>query len=402
MPFVETLWNQSTPIERAYPYLTRDAQCEVAVVGGGVAGALCAWSLRQAGHEVALLTRSAIGYGATSASSGILRFDHEEGVQELIRRVGPQDAIEVHRARQAAVAGLERIIGSRAEACGFLRRPALTYAADKQEAARLQGDFTLLSRAGFNVAWLDRGSAAIHFSFPVEGAILFHAGAAEVDPYRLTRLLAQDGVQSGMRIFEYSEVTSLMPLPSGVLLKTSLGISLRAKAVVLATGEPPLSLRPHMSSWRTYSLSTLSTASMQGWGMRALIRRAGEDLHLRTVSDALFACGRSAPVLSRAQGPSSRRKRDILRYAWLEDAAKTMFPLMSSGLSPAYRFSAVAARTSDGLPVIGPSEENPGVYSVSGYGLDGAVAGVIAGRMLAGWLKGEQPALARLFSQERL
>ncbi len=402
MPYVETLWNQQTPIERVHPYLARHAQCEVAVIGGGIAGALCAWHLRQAGHEVALVTRSAVGMGATAASGGILRFDHEDGMQFLIKKLGSNDALEAYRTQQAAVAGLERMIDGREDACGFARRIAISYVTGRAEAEQLKGDFELLARSGFNVAWLDRAAAGTMFSFPVQGAILYHAGAAEVDPYRLTNLLIADSLSDGMRVYEYTEVKTIQPLPSGVLLTTGLGQSLRVKAAVVATGEPPLALRPYLSTWRTYSLSTLSMGSPQGWGSRALLRHDREGLNLRTVGDSMLISGQNAPALSRASALAPARKRDILRYAWLENALKTMFPAMAGGVRAGYRFSARFSRAADGLPVIGPVPDRPGVYTVSGYGLDGATAGLIAGRLLVSWLKGDQPALGRLYAETRL
>ncbi len=402
MPFVETLWNQRTPIARVHPYLSRDMQCEVAVIGGGLAGALCAWHLREAGHEVALFTRGAVGFGATSASAGILRFDCEDGLQDLMRKVGPNDALDAYRAAQSAVAGLERILGGRAEACAFARRPAVTYATGRREAAKLRGDFELLARAGFNVAWLDRQSAGAMFSFPAEGAILYHAGAAEADPFRLTQLLIEDAMHTGMRVYEYTDIASVHPLGSGVLLKTGLGISARAKAAVVATGRPPDSLRPYVSTWRVYTISTLDFGAMQGWGQRALLRRDREGLDLRTVGESALISGQHTPAFGGREGVAPRRKRDILRYAWLEDALEAMFPMMKGVEKPGYRFSALYARTRDGLPIIGPVEGMPGVYTVSGYGQDGSVAGVIAGRLLVSYLRGDRPTAGRLYSAERL
>ncbi|MFO0861628.1 MAG: FAD-dependent oxidoreductase [Phycisphaerales bacterium] len=45
---------------------------DVVIVGGGIAGLWCRWSLVNAGYSVALLERSALAHGQTGASQGIL------------------------------------------------------------------------------------------------------------------------------------------------------------------------------------------------------------------------------------------------------------------------------------------------------------------------------------------
>lgn len=64
-------------------------------------------------------------------------------------------------------------------------------------------------------------------------------------------------------------------------------------------------------------------------------------------------------------------------------------------------FEGQSIATLDELPVIGPLMEAPGVFTVCAYGMDGGVAGVLAGRLLLSWLRGEQPPLGELYSPNR-
>lgn len=45
---------------------------EIAVVGGGVIGLICAWRLAQAGHKVTLFERGEPGQEASRAALGVL------------------------------------------------------------------------------------------------------------------------------------------------------------------------------------------------------------------------------------------------------------------------------------------------------------------------------------------
>ena len=52
-----------------WPALAEDIDCEVAIIGGGVAGALAAWHLAEAGVDVVLLERRRVAAGSTGAST---------------------------------------------------------------------------------------------------------------------------------------------------------------------------------------------------------------------------------------------------------------------------------------------------------------------------------------------
>ena len=64
--FLET---NNVPSE--FPWLDRNTTCEVAIIGGGIAGAMAAYKFSKAGIKVALVSSSPVGYSTTSASEGV-------------------------------------------------------------------------------------------------------------------------------------------------------------------------------------------------------------------------------------------------------------------------------------------------------------------------------------------
>ena len=54
-----------------YPQLEHDAQCDVAIIGGGITGALVAHYLANAGISAVLVDRRQPGCGSTMASTGL-------------------------------------------------------------------------------------------------------------------------------------------------------------------------------------------------------------------------------------------------------------------------------------------------------------------------------------------
>ena len=66
------LWTNTYATPAQYPWLDTDISCDVAVVGGGIAAALCALRFAEAGLHTVLLSATPVGHGSTAVSSGIL------------------------------------------------------------------------------------------------------------------------------------------------------------------------------------------------------------------------------------------------------------------------------------------------------------------------------------------
>ena len=61
-------WTSLTPAPTQYRWLDEDIDCEVAVVGGGIAAAMVTMRFAEAGIDTVLLSDSPLGYGGTAVS----------------------------------------------------------------------------------------------------------------------------------------------------------------------------------------------------------------------------------------------------------------------------------------------------------------------------------------------
>lgn len=68
-------WVVKNGLLHAFPPLQQDLRCDVAVLGGGISGALIADELVAHGHEVVVIDRRDIGWGSTAASTALLQYE---------------------------------------------------------------------------------------------------------------------------------------------------------------------------------------------------------------------------------------------------------------------------------------------------------------------------------------
>src|SRR5215203_3207924 len=83
-----------------YPPLDADAECDVCIVGGGMAGLSVAYTLSRAGKRVIVLDDGPIGGGETGRTTAHLTWALDDYYVEIEKMLGPEAArlaAESHR-----------------------------------------------------------------------------------------------------------------------------------------------------------------------------------------------------------------------------------------------------------------------------------------------------------------
>src|SRR6185437_17069388 len=85
----QPIWLRSLSKSKpTYPSLTGHRQRDVAIVGGGITGALIAHAFATAGISVAVVEGDLVARGSTAASSALLLQEPDQGLLQLAERYG--------------------------------------------------------------------------------------------------------------------------------------------------------------------------------------------------------------------------------------------------------------------------------------------------------------------------
>src|SRR5688572_2778082 len=117
-----SFWQASGPAPADCPALESDVTCEVVVVGGGITGALVSYLLVREGVDTVLVDRELPGCGSTAASTGLLQYEVDTPLIELIQKRGESQAVHAYRRGLAAIDELETLVGELGRPCDFQRR----------------------------------------------------------------------------------------------------------------------------------------------------------------------------------------------------------------------------------------------------------------------------------------
>ena len=112
-------WLLKNGLLASYPALRQDESCDVAIIGGGITGALVAYRLSNEGVDTVLLDKRDIGTGSTAASTSLLQYEIDTELVDLIAEVGESDAVRAYRLGLEAVGQVEEMVRLIGGDCGF-------------------------------------------------------------------------------------------------------------------------------------------------------------------------------------------------------------------------------------------------------------------------------------------
>lgn len=392
-------WPMRDGLPATHPALEGDAECEVLVIGAGIAGAMTAQLLAEAGVDVLVVDRREAAHGSTAGNTGLLLYELDVPLHRLARRLGSEPARRVFlRCRDAVRAMEERVRAARVE-CGFARRPSLYLAAARGHVAWLEREYALRRDAGLEVEWWSRARLRAASSLPHPAAILARE-SAQLDAYRLTYGLLQAAARRGARVHSRTAVARWRGGRNGVTARTSRGGKIRARHIVLATGYEAERFLPRRIGrlHSTFALATEPLEELTGWpeGGCMLWDTADPYLYLRTTADGRAIIGGYDEPFRDA------RRRDRLlgaKTAALKRRLKQFFPQMPFEVATSW--AGTFGTTADGLPVIGQHREVPHVWFALGFGGNGTVFSLIAAEIIRAGILGERDPDAALFGFER-
>ena len=140
---MNSLWTDTIEMPQ-FPALAGDIETDVAIIGGGLAGLLCAAFLREQGVEAVVLEADRIGSGTTGNTTAVLTAQHDLLYQDLEKRAGLAAARDYLQANLWAVERFAEL-ASHID-CDFQTADSVMY--DLSDADKLMRELAVLKRLG--------------------------------------------------------------------------------------------------------------------------------------------------------------------------------------------------------------------------------------------------------------
>lgn len=364
---MESIWTK-TAMRPTFKKLQGDISTDVLIIGGGLAGILCAYTLKERGIPCVLVEAERICGGITKNTTAKITLQHGLIYDETARRFGIDGARLYYKAQKKALEKYRQLC--REIPCDYEEQPSFVYS--QKDLRKLEREAEVLNRIGC--------PADLVTSLPLPVSAL---GAVRIPqqgqfhPLKFAFHLAK-----ALSIYEHTKVKHL----SGGTAFTEDG-RIRFQKAIVATHFP--FINKHGSYFlklyqhRSYVLALENAPDVQGM----YVDEDEKGLSFRN-HQGLLLLG----------GGSHRTGKQGGNWKELEAFAHKYYP-QAKILN---RWATQDCMTLDDIPYIGPySARTPNLFVATGFNKWGMTSSMVAARILGDMVEEKENEYAAVFSPSR-
>ncbi|MGN1478623.1 MAG: FAD-dependent oxidoreductase [Acutalibacteraceae bacterium] len=364
---LNSIWADSVNLP-SFPQLKKDLKTDLLIVGGGLAGLLCAYFAQQSGIDYALIESDSICHGVTRNTTAKLTCQHSLIYTKLLSKLGEEQARMYYDANNAAL-NEYRMLCQKIP-CDFEEKPSYVYSRVDRQA--IEDEMHAMERLGIPAEFCDNTP----LPFTVSGAVRLDS-QAQFNPLRFAA-----GIAEGLNIYEHTRAKEF-----GKNTVITDNVTIKASKIIIATHYPIINkhggyyLKMYQS--RSYVIGVENVPDVGGM----YVDESGEGLSFRNYGGALLIGGGA----HRTGKPGSA-------WAQPEAAAQKYYP--DSNIK--YRWAAQDCMTLDSVPYIGRYGKNtPDLFVATGFNKWGMTSSMAAAMILIDMIGGKENPYAAVFSPSR-
>lgn len=364
---MKSVWTD-TAILPHFTSLNEDITTDVLVIGGGMAGILCAYLLHQYGVKYTLVEGSTICSGITKNTTAKITAQHGLIYDKLLGSLGVEKATMYLHANLLALDRYKTLCKD--INCDFTEKSAYVYSINNRE--KIEKELHALKQLKYPASF----ATSLPLPFEVAGAIEF-PNQAQFHPLKLI-----ETITSELNIYENTFVTRI----DGHSAITR-GGKITARKIIVATHFPFINKHGSyflkMYQHRSYVIALSNAPDVNGM----YVDEAEKGMSFRNYNDLLFI-----------GGGDHRTGKIGGNWNELRKFAKTFYP----NATEKYAWATQDCMTLDSIPYIGHYSKNtPDLYVATGFNKWGMTSSMVAAMILTDMVTGKKNNFAPVFSPHR-
>lgn len=364
---MQSLWEKNIVIP-AFAPLDGERKTEVLIIGGGLAGVLCAYFLDKLGVDYCLVEANEIGSGVTGNTTAKVTSQHGLIYHKIAKKYGLEAVAKYYRINQTALENY-RVLCKEIK-CDFEVEDNFVYSTERRD--KLEREINVLERIGAEAVFAE------NLPLPITtcGAVAFPK-QAQLHPLKFLA-----GISKNLRIYEHTKVTEFL----GKTVLTNRG-KIWAEKVIVATHFPMLNKHGgyfiKLYQHRSYVLGLKGTPKLNGM----YVDEAKDGLSFRTAEGCLLL-----------GGGSHRTGKHGGSYTELRQTAARTYPHAEE----VTHWATQDCMSLDSMPYIGLySKKIQGLYTATGFNKWGMTSSMVAAMLLSDLILEKKNDYEELFSPSR-
>ncbi len=364
---MNSIWTKTSDNVR-FDHQIKDIKTDVLIVGGGLAGILCAYFLESAGVDYVLAEADRICNGITQNTTAKITYQHGLIYDKLINSVGVNYAKLYLEANAQALNKYRELCSS--IDCDFEEKDAYVYSIDDRKA--IQSEVRAYKQLGVDAEFVNITS----LPFNIAGAVKVK-NQAQFHPLKFAYSIA-----NGLRIYENTKVLEYKEN----YVTTNHG-KIKANKIIIATHFPIINKHGSyfikLYQHRSYVIAFENAFDVNGM----YVDESKNGLSFRNYKNLLLLGGGSHRT-----GKKGGNWQELTEYA------KKWFP----NAKEVTRWATQDCMSLDSVPYIGRySKRTPNLYVGTGFNKWGMTSAMVSAMILSDMVLGKENRFESVFSPSR-
>lgn len=364
---MDSVWIDTAKLP-TFGQLKHNIKTDVLIIGGGLAGILCAYMLQQDGVDYILIEADRICRGISGFTTAKITSQHSLIYDKLIRQFGTEKARMYFEANETALRKYQSLCQT--ISCDFEEKDAYVYSLDQPQ--KLEKELSALEQIGSSADLVRE----VPLPFPVAGAIRF-GHQAQFNPLKFAAGIARE-----LNIYEQTAARTFL----GNTVLTDFGKIIASK-IIVATHFPLINKHGSyflkLYQHRSYVLALAQAPNVGGM----YVDEAKTGFSFRNYKNLLLL-----------GGGAHRTGKQGGNWEELKTFAKKHYP----DAQEKYRWATQDCMSLDGVPYIGQySKSTPDLYVATGFNKWGITSSMVAATILNNMVQGKESPYALVFSPSR-
>jgi len=369
----QSLWME-VPLPN-FPSLKEHLRADVCIVGAGIVGLTCAYTLLKQGLSVIILDQNLKEDMQSVRTTAHLSWVLDDRYFEIEKLFTSKESRCIAESHNQAINYIEEIILKEKIDCDFERVDGYLFAPNNEESKILDKEYNAVKKIGMLVNRLEKVPCSTTFEM---GSCLHFPRQAQFHITKYLNGLMDVIVKYGGKIFDCTHVKQIEDGEPGIVT-TSDEWTVKAKSVIVATCTPindRFYIHTKQSAYRTYVIAaTIPKGSIPS----GLYWDTLDPYHYIRLQKDLLSEKFDWLILGGEDHKTGQETDTEKFYTNLERWARTRFPMMQE---VHYRWSGQVYEPSDGVAFIGRNPHDKNIYIATGDSGNGMTHGTIAGLLI--------------------
>lgn len=236
-----------------YPSLKHDLECDVAIIGAGIAGLSTAFMLTLSGKNVVIIDDGMVAGGQTKRTTGHLSSLLNDRYYNLEKCFGTNGIKIATKAHLSAIDFIQNLVSKYNIDCDFQSLDGYLFNPPKEDVSVLEKEYKSAKKLELDVSWAKR---SLFQDFDTGPALCF-GNQAQFHPLKYVNALSDLIIKQNGRIFCGTHIDRIEK-KTDYILTTGQSHRIKAPHVVVATNSPTNNrFFPHLkqAAYRTYAVA---------------------------------------------------------------------------------------------------------------------------------------------------